>query len=1006
MSSEHRLEPRPPATPDAATRIDAPAGSVPAGSTPATDATIQGSCVEPRPSAPTDATLPADRPPDRAAPAPAPAATPAPLPPDGRPFGRYRLLAELGRGGMGVVWKAWDTDLQRIVALKQISAEGALAPAQIERFLREARLAAKLRHPHIIPVHDVGVHEGQPYFTAEFIEGAPLSERLHTGGAAVPARQAIAWVRAVGEALAQAHAQGVIHRDVKPGNILIDRDGRAWLMDFGLAKDVELTSGAGAPGGPATARAAELTQSGALLGTPAYMSPEQARGRAEAIGPASDQFSLGGTLYHLLTGRAPFAGETLYELLDAIARREPIPPRRLNPRLHRDLETICLKALEKDPARRYPSAGELAADLGRYLEGEAILARPQSVAERALRLLARQRRTVAGAALLVILLSAVGGALWHRDRRRMEAELARTQNENEARKLRALAANPAEVVAHNGIAWAAECLDQAIARAPRYAEAWLERGILHEWSGALKESEAAYRTAAEIDPTLLRARYRLAFLLFLEYRGRIHADDSPGSVDRHVESDREFAALAAAAPSAPYGRLAALTPAVLAWIDREEPLATMKERVRQLEELVQTEALPEARLLLAGVGGFLYHPIAVVRLSHAGGVRNLDGALRGLDLLLKEQPLDQVARMNAALLRFEMGDLLGAEADLRIVIRDAPDWLDPHEFLGRVLGAQGRAEEAEAALRYRLARRPGADVLLTLAAFLFTRHAYEEALRSCDEALALAPEQSDARFLRCVLLIVLGRTPEADRAYESAGLVKSFGFLRELRALEPELRKPQVKQVIEMIRRDLTEFEDILYLVPPVKAAVKAEFKLLALIPGAMEQLKKLAGPRATVRYEVDTLMRSFARFQREHERAEEVIDWLRQKAQIETNPRDALMLSEFAYKMGTDTQLQEQDTLYSLAQYLWKAGTLYRLGNNAAAERLLEQARLKDDTDARTHYGLATLHALRGDAAGCAYALRRARIFGWRNLDWVAVDADFAKVRDSALVRAALAGR
>ncbi len=299
--------------------------------------------------------------------------------PQGKPFGRYRLLGELGHGGMGVVWKAYDTQLRRVVALKGLIAGEFADAAQIERFIREARSAARLSHPGIVPVYDVGEHQGYHYFTTEYIEGTPLDRPMEQP---VAVRQSLEWVKAIGEALHYAHVQGVVHRDVKPGNVLVDAAGRPHVMDFGLAKQVEQEGS-----GPV------LTLSGDLLGTPRYMSPEQTRG-AGGVGPASDQFSLGVVLYELLTRRPPFDGTSMRDLLNAIAEREPSRPTEVNPKIHRDIETICLKALEKDPACRYASLADMAADIGAYLAGEPIAARPISAMSQLLRRTARHKAVV------------------------------------------------------------------------------------------------------------------------------------------------------------------------------------------------------------------------------------------------------------------------------------------------------------------------------------------------------------------------------------------------------------------------------------------------------------------------------------------------------------------------------------------------------------------------------------------------------------------------------------
>ena len=281
-------------------------------------------------------------------------------------FGDYVLLERLGKGGMGVVYKARQVSLKRLVAVKMILA-GQLADAQdIARFRLEAEAAANLDHPCIVRIIEVGEHEGQHYFSMDFIDGESLESRLKDHP--LPPREAAGLMEQVARAIAYAHGREVIHRDLKPANILVNQQGQPRVTDFGLAKRVQ--------GG------SDLTATGAVLGTPSYMPPEQAAGRLDQIGERSDVYSLGATLYALLTGRPPFQAATVMEVLIQVREQEPVLLRQLNPNLPRDLETICAKCLEKDPRRRYGSAQELADELRRYVAGEPIHARPVSRPER------------------------------------------------------------------------------------------------------------------------------------------------------------------------------------------------------------------------------------------------------------------------------------------------------------------------------------------------------------------------------------------------------------------------------------------------------------------------------------------------------------------------------------------------------------------------------------------------------------------------------------------------
>jgi len=295
-------------------------------------------------------------------------------------FGDYELLHEVARGGMGVVYRARHMKLNRIVALKMILAGPLAADEDITRFRTEAEAAARLQHPHIVAVHEVGEIEGQHYFSMDFIEGTSLAQKLLQSGP-MPGRVAARYVRLMARAVHHAHKQGILHRDLKPSNILIDAEDEPHITDFGLAKRLGGDSG--------------QTRTGVVLGTPSYMAPEQAAGKSNELGPACDIYGLGAVLYELITGRPPFRAETPLNTVMQVMDSDPPPPRLLNSNIDHDLETICLKCLEKDPRQRYSSAEALADDLQRYLNGETISARSFNVLDRLARTLVRSHQDVA-----------------------------------------------------------------------------------------------------------------------------------------------------------------------------------------------------------------------------------------------------------------------------------------------------------------------------------------------------------------------------------------------------------------------------------------------------------------------------------------------------------------------------------------------------------------------------------------------------------------------------------
>jgi serine/threonine protein kinase/formylglycine-generating enzyme required for sulfatase activity len=337
----------------------------------------------------------------------------------------YQLLGEIARGGMGVVYKARQPGLNRFVALKMIRAAEAADPEALARFRTEAAAVASLRHPNIVQIYEVGEWQAGasspsvPFLSLEFVDGGSLQQRFAAG--VLPPQQAAALLETVASAVHHAHEQGILHRDLKPANVLLTADGTPKITDFGLAKRLGEDSDG-------------HTRTGAVLGTPAYMAPEQAGGKTQAVGPTADIYALGTILYEALTGRPPFQGESLLHTLELVRTQEPVPPRRLQPKVPRDLETICLKCLRKEPGHRYASAEVLAEDLRRFLDGRPIQARPVGRVERSWRW-CRRSPVVASLLAALALLFATGSALVVWQWRAAVSALARAEREQQARAL-------------------------------------------------------------------------------------------------------------------------------------------------------------------------------------------------------------------------------------------------------------------------------------------------------------------------------------------------------------------------------------------------------------------------------------------------------------------------------------------------------------------------------------------------------------------------------------------
>lgn len=303
-------------------------------------------------------------------------------------FGEYELLEELGRGGMGIVYKARQTDLDRLVAIKVILTGRLATSEQVQRFQDEARAAARVRHPNVVHIYKAGEVRGNHFFAMEFIAGRSLADVLHAGPLAF---ETIAELLAtVARAVDHLHAEGIIHRDLKPSNILLDKQGRPFVTDFGLAMMIS-------PSDPAD-------QPVAVDGTPNYMAPEQAAGHGALIGPTTDVYCLGAVLFHLLTNRPPFQADSAMDTLVQVLENEPPRPRQLNAQIPPELETICLRAIAKKPAARYPSAAAMADDLERYLHGEELIAQPPGLWRRCQSWARRQPALAARLAGLIVCL--------------------------------------------------------------------------------------------------------------------------------------------------------------------------------------------------------------------------------------------------------------------------------------------------------------------------------------------------------------------------------------------------------------------------------------------------------------------------------------------------------------------------------------------------------------------------------------------------------------------------
>jgi serine/threonine-protein kinase len=397
----------------------------------------------------------------------------------------YEVLEELGRGGMGVVFKARQVGLDRLVALKVVLAGEFAGASERARFRAEALAAARLSHPNVVQVFEVGEHQGHPYLALEYVEAGTLADRLR--GGPLPPRQAAELIQQLARAAQVAHDRGVVHRDLKPANVLLTRDGTPKVTDFGLAKRLDAQTAA--------------TQSGAVVGTPAYMAPEQAAGKTREVGPAADVWALGVILYECLTGRPPFQAATPLDTVVQVLTAEPVPPRRLRPGVPRDLQTVCLHCLDKEPRKRYPSALALADDLGRWLAGESIKARPVGRVGRLWRWC--RRRPAVAVLLLALALSLLAGA-------GTSAYLLRTRRGSAGPDAEALVARGRLHLQRKEYDRALAAYGEALRLDPRHATAHAERADAYVGLGRPDEAVAECVAAMRLEPDLVTKHVRWA----------------------------------------------------------------------------------------------------------------------------------------------------------------------------------------------------------------------------------------------------------------------------------------------------------------------------------------------------------------------------------------------------------------------------------------------------------------------------------------------------------------
>ncbi|MBI3723224.1 tetratricopeptide repeat protein [bacterium] len=729
-------------------------------------------------------------------------------------IGKYVITGELGRGGMGVVYRALDTALRREVAIKMILDPTRAGPELLKRFEAEASATARLRHPGIVSVHEVGFHEGRPFLVMELIQGESLEALLRREPMAP--RRAAEVIREVALALAHAHASGVVHRDVKPENVLVDKEGRPHLMDFGLAREV--------------GEGQRMTVTGQVLGTPAYMSPEQAAGETRRQGPASDVYSLGAVLYRALVGKPPFEAPSIPALMTRVMFDEPDPPRRTHPKVHVDLETIALRCLAKEPERRYASATVVAEELARFLAGEPIVARPISGLERARRWARKNRKltlallalalVLPGALVAIALVVRASESERVRETRKWQEEQARAARNRESavRKLHDLEEH--EIAGETRpIPEYTKIIDEA----PDLADAWAHRGMARAMAGDPKGGLADAEKAIEISPAFaggwgtrgwIEVQMRDYERGIADASKAIELDpkrptpwgvrgdakrmmgDAKGAVadlDRAIERNRAYVGALIArgllktelgdqdGAMADFDDAIRFNPkAARAWNGR----GIAKEKRGEVDGAIADytcaiELSPDAADALANRG-------------HARLERDLDLAIADLTRALEKQPANARVWCNRAIARRRKGDLDAALADnaraIELDPRDPYAWSNRGTIRLNKRDVDGALEDLARAIEL---KPDYAEAFANRGAARYAKGDVDGALVDFDRAIALNPKidspyynRGGIRFRRGDLA---GATSDYEKLIEVAPKTK---YAEQARAILAQLRKP------------------------------------------------------------------------------------------------------------------------------------------------------------------------------------------------------------------------